>query len=692
MNIPVWVSSTAVAKALLISVAVSGFFSPLQSTAQGGSSCSAIDESACEVKPYCVGVNAGFFNPGSLARPFIDQMKSAAIEVRGFQPIDILRNADVALDENKYPTEIDTKIFVRFFLNIKQTYAVEQMPAGKYVVMWDGVAGRPNVQGENVSDVTFGRNRIEFQLNPRLFGGAWFSYKNLADQQHVTNIRIVPEQYEADYADWSWNQYEIGAQSNPPIFFPQWLEKMSSGCAIRYVNSNGTNDFNVVEFGRDSSSTRINPSNSVWYEGFGLGQRAHERHQWPWELMVEASLQTETTPWLNFRVLTYENLINGDSFVADISRLFHEHYGKEIYVEYGNEIWNFGYPFFVSTNHVFNNGPGTNNNLEENYSLRNNAIQEAFAEAYGDDGCLVKGVVASQGRNYYRGKEALRHADKRYVDVISPGLYVGDDIWPESPAWPFVAGLWSQVEAGQLTRAAAFRELRREILTGSSEVITRNWRNDIRVFADQYVELARDNNLCLAVYEMGLHMRVDGVDPENAEHVGVRDFVHAYKRSSQQTAVEVEMHEWLKEKGATPALVYASFMKDGAHAFSYWDSTFEPIERQSGQAALIRYYRDAAGPVLSRLNVVGARLKNLPVNKFRSAKLKDRLIDKYELLRTAVDAGRKRDAVRLARQINRRIDGCGAQPDGDDYLTSCAQQRRMQQSMTRVIEAIRESL
>jgi len=466
------------------------------------------------------------------------------------------------------------------------------------------------------------------------------------------------------------------------------MDKMSSGCAIRFVNSNGTNDLRAVRFGRDSSATRIKPSNSTWYEGFGLGAGAEERHQWPWELMVEAVRQTDTLPWINFRVMTWENLVAGDTFVADIARLFHEHHDGPVYVEYGNEIWNTGFPFFIATRHIQNSGPGINANLEENYALRNDAIQKAFADAYGDDACLAIGVIASQGRNSFRGKQALFYSNKEYIDVISPGMYVGDDMVPDSPAWNFIAGLRSEVDTGSITRADAFKAIRQEILTGNAGVIRRNWRNDIAVFGQQYVDLAARENVCMAVYEMGLHMRVDGIDRDNIDHVAMADFVHDYKRSRYQGAVEREMHEWLKSRITGPGLVYASFMKDGSSAFSYWDSTFEPPADESPQAGLIRYYRDAGGPLLKKLAPVGVRLKKLKTRQFSSEQGQTWLLTKYDALSDAIDAGQRVKARRIARQFTARLDGCGSAADSNDFLRICSQQIIIQRSMVDIVAGI----
>jgi len=645
----------------------------------------------CGTSEYCVGVNAGFFNMASLDRPFIDQMRSANIDVRGYVPNDILRNAEIPLDANKYPTDVGKAISVRFYLNIHPTYTEEQMPPGRYVVLWDGLALKPAARGENITSMKRFDGRVEFELDPSIHGGAWFQYENAPDQPHVTNIRIVPIEYEEAYSNWSWTQYRIGAATNPPIFFPQWLDKMSSGCAIRFVNSNGTNDLRAVRFARDSSTTRIKPTSSTWYEGFGLGLGAEERHHWPWELMIEAVRQTNTLPWINFRVMTWENLVAGDSFVSDIAKLFHEHHDGPVYVEYGNEIWNTGFPFFIATRHVQNNGPGVNNNLEENYSLRNDAIQKAFADAYGDDACLAIGVIASQGRNSFRGRQALFYSNKEYIDVISPGMYVGDDIVPNSSAWNFIADLRAEVDAGVITRASAFNALRREILTGSAGVINRNWRNDIAIFGQQYVELAERENVCMAVYEMGLHMRVDGIDRDNADHVAMADFVHDYKRSRYQGAVESEMHEWLKSRITGPGLVYANFMKDGSSAFAYWDSTFEAPEDESPQAGLIRYYRDAGGPLLKQLAPIGIRLKRLNTRHFSSVQGQTWLLAKYEELEDAIDAGERVRARRVARQFSVRLDGCGTVADNNDFLSLCSQQLLIQQSMVDIVAGI-ESL
>ena len=557
--------------------------------------CPADGGSICKSTRFCLGMNTGFFSYSSMDRPFIDQMRGAGVSVATYDPGSILRNPQIPLDANKYPTVADREVSVLFYTVSATIGSPPSMPAGRYVVLWEGSAVNPNMKG-GVSDVVVEANRIEFTLDPTIQQNTRFLYTNGASD-HVRNIRIVPKRYETAYANWNWSNYQVGAASNPPIFFPEWLSKMSSACAIRYMNGLNANDRDVVTYKRDSSKTRIKPGNSVWYDGFGLGSNANSSHVWPWELIVESSLQTDTRPWINFRVYAWDNMKNGDTIITDIADLFERYWQGIVYIEYGNEIWNTAWPFNVATNWVAQNGPNPANDPNINYSLRNNDIQKWFADAYGAHACKAVGVAASQGRFPFRGQVVLDSADLDYVDLITPTTYVGDDISPIAPdgRWNWIEGLYDEVEAGSRSKADAFNEIKKEILDGEQSLVTKNWRNDVKGFTQQYIDMAKDRNMCSAFYEGGLHMRVNSVDTTNPKHFEIAKFVREYQQSQQQADVEKEINDYLVSRSTGPNLVYANFIAAGRGTFSYWDTVFDSPASYGQRARLLASYGDGGG-------------------------------------------------------------------------------------------------
>jgi len=454
-----------VSTVMLMLVCGLGLFSlaPLSAQAQiDASSCPAGAVAPCQKSRFCVGMNTGFFGAKNRDFPFIDLMRGSHVYVDRYTPSDISRNPLVPLDRNNYPTAFGVDIDVLFYSNRTTGKPYQTMPSGRFVVMWEGEAFEPDVIGSGVSDVVRAGQSISFSLDTEFNTHAIFRYQNGSRTNNVANIRIVALKYMSVYRNWSWNLYEVGARSNPPIFHPEWLDKMSAACTIRYLNSTQTNDRNVVHFERDSTATRIHPASSVWYEGFNLGSRAEVRHVWPWELVLEATLQTRTIPWINFRVFVYENILANDTLVQQIAAMFNAHYGGEMYVEYGNEIWNYGFPFNVSTEYVERNGPGRNNDLNENYALRSNLVQKTFAEAYGNDGCLVNGVMATQAKNPWNAGRRMLYADLEYIDVLSPAAYVGDSINPDANIWPFLELVYADLDAGVITESEAMDAIKDE--------------------------------------------------------------------------------------------------------------------------------------------------------------------------------------------------------------------------------------
>ena len=649
--------------------------------------CPATGDAWCQTARFCVGINTGFFGYYNLDKVVLDQAKGASFEVDQIGPQDIFRNLDTPLDNNKYPTQIGRKITMRFYSNLYAKTLPERMPSGEFVVLWEGRARRANVSGNGVSNVLRSRNRIQFSLDTIRRGEAIFTYESVDDGRHVTNIRIVPIAYENDYKEWSWNDYDVGAKTNPPIFFPEWLDKMQSaeGCFIRYMNSNHNNDRNVIVTKRDSSRDRIMPSYSVWYEGFAMGFDVEPWHGLPWEIIAEASLQTGTYPWINFRVYTFENLRAGDRLVRDVGTMFREKYGGPIYVEYGNEIWNYAWPFDVASDYVRYNGPGRNDNIGENYALRANVVYRAFTKAYRDRACLVQGVIAGQARNPWHAEQRVLHADREYADVVAAATYVGDNLVPDNLAWQFVEQLYDDVRLGRITQSTAFNSIRDELLTGSLEIIKKNWRNDVAPYIQAHIDIARTDNLCPAIYESGLNMRIDRSDPDNARHRNIQSFVRDYRDSPQQAEVEAEVYRWLRARKVGPTMIYSSVESSGNGTFSYWDTIFDDREDEAPRTRLIRTFADKRASLLKTVIGIERRIAALPNSAFRDAsKSKTRLLATLARLGKAVHKGAPRNATRLTEAFEQRVNGCGRTPDADDWLVQCGRQRQIQRLVRRL--------
>lgn len=466
------------------------------------------------------------------------------------------------------------------------------------------------------------------------------------------------------------------------------------GCTIRYVNARATNDADAVKFNRDAVDTMVNPAYSTWYDGFGLGADAIVSHVWPWQMILEATRQTNTRPWINFKVMAYENHFSGDRIIERVANLFRKYYGGAIYVEYGNEIWNFAYPFNIASDHVRLNGPGAVNNLAQNYSLRNNLIQRVFADSYGPNNCLALGVLASQGRNPALGELMLSFADTEYVDVLSPTTYVSDNLMPGNAMWNYMQGLYQSVENRAVTQDEAFSRLRDEILTGSEGVVVRNWRSDVGPFTQRYIDMARGANMCTGFYEAGIHMRVDNVDSSNAVHVGVEEFVRDYLRSSQQAEVEKEVTDYVAARSTGPNVMFSSFDNSGGGTFAYWTSVFESNRNASPRAQQLDQGDGGGTGVVSKyaIDEIGAEmdkitnwLKRASSADFYKPVYRKRLRGLVGQIRRSTAAGKRTAVARLQRTMLSRTNRCGSQAQrGGAYVKNCTLARRIQRSLNAI--------
>ncbi|MBN2083635.1 MAG: hypothetical protein JW748_00325 [Anaerolineales bacterium] len=126
-----------------------------------------------------------------------------------------------------------------------------------------------------------------------------------------------------------------GGESYPPdaIFTAEYLELHARGEVLRFMDFTATNG-NIQRAWADRSTpddlTFYGETPGYWWQGKGA----------PWEYAILLANTLEKDIWINIPAFA------GDDYVAQLADLLYTALDRDlkVYVEYSNELWNFGFP------------------------------------------------------------------------------------------------------------------------------------------------------------------------------------------------------------------------------------------------------------------------------------------------------------------------------------------------------------
>lgn len=285
-------------------------------------SCSQVDYTIEDnaVKPYDgpklpVGMNLPGFFYWQTGTIFTDVMKSAS-RFSYYDTGDNILDVDgyISVDVNGYPTSIPQDVAGRgnvdYYLFLINNY----YPAGRYNIYFDG---------EGTLDTIYSSVRLDgAQYYVDLTGdgtNTWINVISSSSGNHIRNIRILPENYsESDVY---------------PVFFEAYLEGLRPFHCLRFMDWFGTNNSHQMKW--DDRVAKASYSQ-------GTGMVAYE-------YAIELCNTLETDAWVNVPHMA------SDDYIEQMAVLWRDNLdpGLKIYLEYSNEVWNWG---FWQTHWIDNNG------------------------------------------------------------------------------------------------------------------------------------------------------------------------------------------------------------------------------------------------------------------------------------------------------------------------------------------------
>lgn len=209
--------------------------------------------------------------------------------------------------------------------------------AGTYHAQWDGtgvVTFGMDAVVTSTGVTPEGRHYAELAVTPT-DSGIYLRIEQTDPADPVRDINV----WMPDYAGQSFvgQRWQPGADFSP--FHPLFLSRLSPFGTLRFMGMQETNTTDIVTWAhrrdaddiRQGSGPEGTPSEPV-VNGISL------------EYMVELANELDADPWFNMPYAA------DDTFVRNFATYVRDHLepGRTVYVEWANEVWNFGWGFEAS--------------------------------------------------------------------------------------------------------------------------------------------------------------------------------------------------------------------------------------------------------------------------------------------------------------------------------------------------------
>lgn len=389
-------------------------------------------------------------------------------------------------------------------------YGTWQMEGATYKGRWqsDGVMGHEFDlgKGNNSLSVFAGYlpsgNRNRWHLVP----------KSVAD--HYARA-MAAENY-----SYIFNTEKYAADPSFPLLHEDAVAKLRSFCRIRFMSGSNVNSLAFSGYDADRSL----PSHPTWSTEGGDGI--------PYEWKTWIANRADIGVWHTDHVMTWEGLQSGDRYLHKQAAYYRDNLQGSLVREYGNEIWNFAWPFNVATEYVWKSAPFDDwaksdaVNLDYGYGKRvydTAGVWESVWASRRDDLDLTLGVHTHNA--WGAAKRLVGPGGERWfdrIDSLAATFYFGS-VFGSSDA------------------------LYRDILArGQAAVIddhsrgTDLWKQKISELVDQtgaYVS-------AFHMYEGASHQVFHNYDPASSDHRTVREHMTGYLNSEAYVTHLNKMFKW----------------------------------------------------------------------------------------------------------------------------------------------------
>ncbi|MES2630230.1 MAG: T9SS type A sorting domain-containing protein [Bacteroidota bacterium] len=354
--------------------------------------CSMLLTSRAQERP--VGMNLSFheyYSPQLIFSNVMRQSSYFKIRQVGFGDFELPNSFEqYPMRPDGYPTHVpftyngmQCKVHVIMLGGLLQAYQ-----GGTYHLIFEG-KGRVSVEWDAVSGSYTQANTLHpVQVTPvvGMYGtnGVHLTIEESDASDPIRNIRFLLPGTQNTYQTQKFN--------------PRAVELLQGMKCIRGIHALNTNraDTNFITSGMQTPYDFYTQSVS-WKTGIN--------HRY----LIELAQAVNADVWMNFPANV------SDTLIRNVAQDFKNYLapGQKVYIEYGNETWNFAPPFHYGANWVNNRGLelGLSTNAYQAgrfYTSRRSAeLFKIFTEVFNGDNSRFVKVLASQGQNPWTGLQEL---------------------------------------------------------------------------------------------------------------------------------------------------------------------------------------------------------------------------------------------------------------------------------------------
>lgn len=418
--------------------------------------------------------------------------------------------ATMPVDANGWPTDLQgsTGVFLPIFLNNGFHY-----PTGDYVLSWTGngdltlvaLGGTPVTLKSSAVTTSGGRKVYTVADNT----AASFKVKWISTAAAPNNVRNV-------------HLWLPGKENSPNLITDTVAADLAPFEVLRMMDWGETNGNGLINW-----ADRPKVNGPIW-------------DPVPYETMVGVCNELNKDLWIN---IPYQA---SDAFVTSFATYIRDNLnpGLVCWIEYSNEIWNFGNSnFAVQTNYVINTFPGAN--LDEKYAYRAGQIFNLFYTAFGSQASSrLMRVCASQATFTIRAQNRLAALGTN-VDALAVANYFGKGSGggntTNSTVNQWIVDNWNN---GALT-FAQFRDYL--IATEIDTALVPLWAQD-----QAYADAA---GVPMISYEGGQHI----LDAHNLLTAAQQQFITDFQSTQEMRQAQRHALDQWRALGAKTHLVYTNY-------------------------------------------------------------------------------------------------------------------------------------
>ena len=479
------------------------------------------------------------------------------------------------LDAQGYPTAIPAG--VTSIMAAVQMDPVSLPTTDRYVLTYEG-KGTLALANSTIISQSDGQIVFDFKgsASATTSDSLLLYLKAIDSSDPIHDIHIV----RADQVD----LYDAGQ-----IFNPAFLQEVGTWGAVRFMDWGGTNGSQVVHW--SDRATPDDASYSAANGGAGV----------PIEVMVALANQTHTDMWYNIPAHADDDYVrNATQYIKD-----HLDPSLKLYLEYSNEVWNWGFEqthysqnqanllWGNDANHdgQYTGSEAVNGGQLIYYGYRSAQVAAIAKDVYGAQAdTRLADVLSSQ--TSYTGREsyvfdgvarANAGSVARLFDSWAITGYFGNDLSmaARKPTGSTVLG-WAQSGAAGLD--AAFKELE----FGGS-VVKNSVAQQAKLYA-YWANVAGKYGLSLDAYEAGAHLVSQ---PYGADQKLIEDFFSRLINDPRMAALYTRNTKAFADAGGD---LFNPYVQTGPSSRNgYWgirDSTYsQPTDRWNAYAALRTWCR-----------------------------------------------------------------------------------------------------